>query len=121
MAVCVGQVEAVWQSTGSPIPNNPIPGATQTIFNSLLDNQFGELLSSAMKFMDVCFGMKFDGLSYDDFCNLPKFGAGICGDKASFSLGGFDKLCEAKKREFSDYLSTQASAAVDYAFGNDKL
>ncbi len=98
-----------------------LSGATGNILDSLLDNQFGELLSSAMNFLDVCFGMNFDGLSYDDFCNLPKFGAGICGSKATFSLGGFDTLCEAKKREFSDYLSTQAGAAVDYAFGNDKL
>ena len=36
-------------------------------------------------------------------------------------MGGFDTLCRAKQREFSDYLSTQANAAVDYAFGNDKL
>ena len=121
MAVCVGQVEAIeFKGGGSPI-SSPIPGMMGTIFDSLLDNQFGKLLSSAMDFLDVCFGMNFSGLSYDDFCNLPKFGAGICGDKATFSLGGFDTLCRAKTREFSDYLSTQANAAVDYAFGNDKL
>lgn len=124
MAVFVGQVEAgeeFFKPSPIPSPNHTITDITSSIFSSLLDNQFGELLSSTMNFLDVCFGINFDRLSYDDFCNLPKFGAGICGSKASFSLGGFDKLCEAKKREFSDYLSTQANAAVDYAFGNDKL
>lgn len=104
-----------------PSPSDVMQGATGSIYNSLLDNQFGKLLSSAMDFLDVCFGMNFSGLIYDDFCNLPKFGAGICGDKATFSLGGLDILCRAKQREFSDYLSTQANVAVDYAFGNDKL
>ncbi len=69
---------------------NCLSSISSTILDSLLDNQFGELLSSAMDFLNVCFGMNFNGLSYDDFCNLPKFGAGIC--KAEFSLGGFDKL-----------------------------
>ena len=104
----------------SPIPNH-IPGVAIFILSSLLDNQFGKLLSSAMDFLDVCFGMNFGRLNYDDFCNLPKFGAGIYGDKATFSLGGFDTLCRAKTIRFNDYLSTQANAAVDYVFGNDKL
>lgn len=125
VAVCGGQINAnnyVNIIGGNSFnTDNIISGISGTIFNSVLDNQFGELLSASMKFMSVCFDIDVGRLSYSDFCGLPKFGAGICKANYSFDIGGFDSLCNAAKKEFGDYLSTQASAAVDYSFGNDKL
>lgn len=108
IAVCVGQAEA-------DLPNLFVPIAGS--FISSLDKQFGGLISSGLSWADACFDLNLQMKTFDpcDYVNWDK-GANLCDGKLSMGLGGFQALCQAKKAQFSNYLSTQATALVDYAF-----
>lgn len=111
IAVCVGQVKA--NTLSAP---DIIYGVAGSAISSL-DKQFGGLISSGLSWADACFDLNLQMKTFDpcDYVNWDK-GANLCGGKLSMGLGGFQALCQAKKAQFSNYLSTQATALVDYAF-----
>lgn len=110
MAVCVGQAEA---APGFPGQLTQVAGS----FISSLDKQFGGLISSGLSWAEACFDINTQMKTFNP-CDALKWDTGVsfCKGKADFNFGGFEKLCNAKSAEFSNYLSTQAVALVDYAF-----
>ncbi|WP_231998054.1 hypothetical protein [Helicobacter cinaedi] len=111
---------------------NIVDGALGGVLDSVLgklDSQFSNIFSNSLNFINACYetDLKLDidlGIDTTDVCamasKLDEIKVNICslvGGSGTMNKGisGFQSLCEAKQKEFKDYVSRQANNFTEWA------
>lgn len=112
--------------------NGNLNGALGGVLDSVLgklDSQFSNIFSNSLNFINACYetDLKLDidlGIDTTDVCamasKLDEIKVNICslvGGSGTMNKGisGFQSLCEAKQKEFKDYVSRQANNFTEWA------
>ncbi|EFR47519.1 hypothetical protein HCCG_02067 [Helicobacter cinaedi CCUG 18818 = ATCC BAA-847] len=112
--------------------NGNLNGALGGVLDSVLgklDSQFSNIFSNSLNFINACYetDLKLDidlGIDTTDVCamasKLDEIKVNICslvGGSGTMNKGvsGFQSLCEAKQKEFKDYVSRQANNFAEWA------
>ena len=112
--------------------NGNLNGALGGILDSALgklDSQFSNIFSNSLNFINACYetDLKLDidlGIDTTDVCamasKLDEIKVNVCslvGGSGTMNKGlsGFQSLCEAKQKEFKDYVSRQANNFAEWA------
>ena len=112
--------------------NGNLNGALGGVLDSALgklDSQFSNIFSNSLNFINACYetDLKLDidlGIDTTDVCamasKLDEIKVNVCslvGGSGTMNKGlsGFQSLCEAKQKEFKDYVSRQANNFAEWA------
>lgn len=92
-------------------------GAINSALESL-DKQFNGLLNKSLTFANACLGENYKlGVKADDICaiagKLDNLKTNVCGQNVG--LSGIKALCQAKQREFNNYISNSVVNLTEWA------
>lgn len=108
--------------------NDVLGGAINSALSSL-DSKFDNLFSNSINFVNACFSTDFKlGVDATDVCalasKLDNIKFNVCkpfGGNYNMGLSGFQRLCNAKQKEFNDYVSKSVVNFAEWAIlQNDK-
>lgn len=107
---------------------NDVLGSVANSALSSLDSRFNNLFKKSINFANVCFNTDFTlGIDTNDICALASkldgIRANVCqvfGGNYNVGISGFQRLCNAKQREFNDYVSKSVVNFAEWAMLQDK-
>lgn len=92
-----------------------------------LDSNFANIFQKGLRFTKRCFGTSFTFPNTDDPCalasELDSLRLNVCsafGGNVNVGVNGFRSMCNAMKKDFTNYVSQQAVSFAEYAMLQNK-